>query len=233
MQPEMIRSPLFTEMPSDSVKFTSVLVSLILSVFFVASIFVLEDRKSIRGFVLDKEECQQEPEQEQEPDAEVEAEEQNIEEIPMAVSPLQRMCSHGCCPLNESLERYYERFPTYLLQDRAAYLTQQREKLEREYATAQAEFHVAKERFSTASQAYAHVMRTCEKLNEMAESRSIEENIQSHSIEDMYSMLAAVHHWKPFPYAPNGLYPYQKALWEKALLKEIYSHGMQQQQRAV
>jgi hypothetical protein len=70
-------------------------------------------------------------------------------------------------------------------------------------------------------------MRTCEKLTEMAESRSIEENIQTHSIEDMYTMLAAVHQWKPFPYAPDGLYPYQKALWEKALLKEIYSHGMQ------
>jgi len=232
MHPEMIRSPpLFTDMPSDSVKFTSVLISLVLSVFFVASIFVLEDRKSMRGFVLDKEECQQEPDADAE--AEVEAEEQNTEEIPMAQSPLQRMCSHGCCPLNESLESYYQRFPTYLLQDRASCLTQQRDTLERQYANAQAEFHVAKERFATASQEYAHVMRTCEKLNEMAESRSIEENIQSHSIEDMYIMLAAVHHWKPFPYAPNGLYPYQKALWEKALLKEIYSHGQLLQQRAV
>lgn len=224
MNTEMIRSPLFTEMPSDSVKFTSALVALILSVSFVASIFVLEDRKSVWGFALDK----QEPaEAEQEADAEAEAEEQNIEEIPMAPSPLQRMCCHGCCPLNESLETYYQRFPTYLLQDRVSYLTQERDRLERQYANAQADFQVAKERFATATQEYAHVMRTCEKLSEMAESRSIEENIQTHSIEDMYTMLAAVHHWKPFPYAPNGLYPYQKVLWEKALLKEIYSHGME------
>ena len=227
----MSSSPILTNsMPSEGTKLLAALVTALVSASLVASIFLLEDRKSVWGFVLDK----NLPEQEaadavaaEDAEPEVSDGEVSMCDIPMEEMPsvIERMCQHGCCSLRESLEHYYDKFSTSALTERASYIATQLELAGDSYTNAKIEYTLAKEKFSQASDTFSHLMKTSEKLNELCESRTIHENLKGHTRPEMYSMLAAVHQWKTFQYAPDGMYPYQKELWEKALLKEIYSYG--------
>jgi len=218
----MSSSPILTNtMPSESTKIIAALVTAFVSASLVASIFLLEDRKSVWGFVLDKnlpEETAASPPAEPEL-AEVPMEETNT-------SVLQRMCQYGCCPFNEPLVSYYDKFITPALNDRASYITEQLEFAAENYTAAKMEYTLAKEKFSLATDAFSHLMKSSEKLNELCESRTMHEKLKGHTLEEMYMMLAAVHQWKAFQYAPDGIYPYQKELWEKAILKEIYTYNV-------
>jgi hypothetical protein len=221
----MSSSPILTNtMPSESTKILAALVTAIVSASLVASIFLLEDRKSVWGFVLDK----NLPEESAAP-ADAPAHEQELAEVPMEetnTSVLQRMCQYGCCPFNEPLVSYYDKFTTPALNDRASYITEQLEFAAENYTAAKMEYTLAKEKFSLATDAFSHLMKTSEKLNELCESRTMHEKLKGHTLDEMYMMLAAVHQWKAFQYAPDGIYPYQKELWEKAILKEIYTYNV-------
>jgi len=206
-------APTVENMPSDAAKFASAVISLTLSVLMLLSIFLLNDRKTNIRTIRDKDESDDD------------TEEVEPSDIPMAEnqnSVLQRMCEYSCCPRTQHFAAYYEAFDTDALDERRDYISTQREYVGQEYTKAKDMFTLAKENFALVTGAYKHLIESSEKLNEICETREMHENLQGHSVEEMYAMLAAVHHWKPFVYAPNGLYPYQKELWEKALLKEIY-----------
>lgn len=222
-----------TPMPSDAAKFASAAISIVVSVALIWSIFVVEDRKTIREFITDKKESEDDSEDEDEsndesedeeqapPDEEQDAEEVEPEEIPMG-QPLRRMCEFGCCPYGESLASYYSGFSTTALEERKDYCAKQRDLIGDEYAKAKDAYYFAKENFAAMTNAYNHVINSAEKVNELYEMRQMDDKLNGHTKEEMYSMLAAVHQWKAFCYAPEGLYPYQKDLWEKVLLKKIY-----------
>jgi len=216
-----------TPMPSDAAKFASAAISIVVSVALIWSIFVLEDRKTIREFITDKKESEDDSEDEDEdeeqapPDEEQDAEEVEPEEIPMG-QPLRRMCEFGCCPYGESLSSYYSGFSIMALEERKDYCAKQRDLIGDEYAKAKDAYYFAKENFAAMTSAYNHVINSAEKVNELYEMRQMDDKLTGHTKEEMYSMLAAVHQWKAFCYAPEGLYPYQKELWEKVLLKKIY-----------
>jgi hypothetical protein len=204
-------------MPSDAAKFASAVISLCLSLLMLLSIFLLHDMNTNIRTIRDKDESESDDD----------TEEVEPSDIPMAEnqnSVLQRMCEYGCCPRTQHFTAYYEAFDTDALHERKDYISTQREYIAQEYTKAKDMFTLAKENFALVTQAYKHLIESSEKLNEVCETREIRENLQGHSVEEMYAMLAAVHHWKPFVYAPTGLYPYQKELWENALLKEIYQN---------
>ncbi len=207
-------------MPSEAAKLGSALVSLVVSVALIWSLCVFENKKSIREFITDKKDPEPEPQSESESDDE-QAEEVEPEEIPMG-EPLRRMCEFGCCPYGESLPSYYSRFTTRALQERKEESAKQRDFTGEEYSKAKDAYYFAKENFAAVTNAYNHVINSAEKINELYEMRVMDEQLDGHTKEELYSMLSAVHQWKAFTYAPEGLYPYQKELWEKVLLKRIY-----------
>jgi hypothetical protein len=236
-----------TTMPSDAAKFSSALISLVVSATLIWSLFVFENKKSLREFITDKKDPEeqdqdqdqdhdqdqdqdqdhdhdqdqdQDHDQDQEQDQEVE--EVETEEIPMG-EPLRRMCDFGCCPYGVSLPSYYNRFTTSALKDRKEECVKQRDFTGEEYSRAKDAYYFAKENFAAVTQAYNHVINSTEKINELYEMRVMDEQLDGHTKPEMYSMLAAVHQWKAFMYAPDGLYPYQKELWEKVLMKRIYT----------
>jgi hypothetical protein len=215
-----------TTMPSDLAKLGSALMSLAVSAALIWSLCVFENKKSISEFITDKKdpepEQEQEQEQEEEQEQEQEVEEVETEEIPMG-EPLRRMCEFGCCPYGVSLSSYYNRFTTRALQERKEECAKQRDFTGEEYSRAKDAYYFAKENFAAVTNAYNHIINSAEKINELYEMRVMDEQLDGHTKEEMYSMLAAVHQWKAFTYAPEGLYPYQKELWEKVLLKRIYA----------
>ena len=208
-------------MPSDAAKLASALISLAVSVALVWSIFTVENRKSMSEFITDKKDPEEESEDEDEGQ---DAEEVEPEEIPMG-EPLRRMCEFGCCPYGESLTSYYSKFTTPALEERKEDCAKQRDLIGEEYAKAKEAYYFAKENFAAMSNAFNHVINSAEKVNELYEMRQMQDQLDGHTKEEMYSMLAAVHQWKAFCYAPEGLYPYQKELWEKVLLKTIYTES--------
>jgi hypothetical protein len=218
-------------MPSEAAKLASAFIGLAVSVALVWSIFVIEDRKTIREFITDKKEPESEDEseseyeyeEEQEQDQEEAAKEVEPEEIPMG-EPLRRMCDFGCCPYGESLTSYYNKFTTPALAERKSDCDKQRDFTGEEYAKAKEAYYFAKENLAAVTHAYNHVINSADKVNEIYEMRVMDDQLDGHTKEDMYSMLAAVHQWKAFDYAPQGLFPYQKELWEKVLLKKIYTN---------
>jgi len=210
-------------MPSDAAKLASALISLVVSVSLVWSIFTVENRKSVREFITDKKDPEDEDDEESEEESQPEAEEVEPEEIPMG-EPLRRMCDFGCCPYGESLTSYYSRFSTSALEERKNQCNTQRDFTGEEYNKAKEAYYFAKENFAAVTNAYNHVINSAEKVNELYEMRVMHHQLEGHTKEEMYSMLAAVHQWKSFCYAPEGLYPYQKELWEKVLLKKIYNN---------
>jgi len=213
-----------TPMPSDAAKLASAFISLAVSVALVWSIFTVENRKSMSEFITDKKDPEEDSDDESEAEAEAEAqapEEFEPEEIPMG-EPLRRMCDFGCCPYGESLDTYYNRFPTHALAERKEDCDRQRDFTGEEYAKAKDAYYFAKENLAAVTNAYNHVINSAEKVNELYEMRVMQDRLDGHTRDELYQMLAAVHQWKAFTYAPEGLYPYQKALWEKVLLRELY-----------
>lgn len=210
--------------PSEAAKLGSVLISMVVSVGLIWSLFVVEKRNSLSEFITDKKDPQPdpEPEDESEDEAESEPEEVETEEIPMG-EPLRRMCEFGCCPYGESLSSYYRRFTTRALEERKDECAKQRDVTGEEYSRAKDAYYFAKENFAAVTNAYNHVINSSEKINELYEMRVMDEQLDGHTKPELYSMLSAVHQWKAFAYAPEGLYPYQKELWEKVLLKRIYT----------
>ena len=211
-------------MPSDAAKLASAFIGLAVSVALVWSIFTVEDRKSIREFITDKKdpESDDEPEDESEESQEEGAKEVEPEEIPMS-EPLRRMCDFGCCPYGESLTSYYSKFTTPALAERKSDCDKQRDFTGEEYAKAKEAYYFAKENLAAVTNAYNHVINSADKVNELYEMRVMDDQLDGHTKEDLYQMLAAVHQWKAFEYAPQGLFPYQKELWEKVLLNKIYT----------
>ena len=217
-----------TTMPSDLAKLGSALMSMVVSGLLIWSLCVFENKKSIREFITDKKDPEPEPEPESEQESESEgqesgeqAEEVEPEEIPMG-EPLRRMCEFGCCPYGESLPSYYSRFTTRALQERKEESAKQRDFTGEEYSKAKDAYYFAKENFAAVTNAYNHIINSAEKINDLYEMRVMDEQLDGHTKEELYSMLSAVHQWKSFAYAPEGLYPYQKELWEKVLMKRIY-----------
>lgn len=207
--------------PSDAAKIGSALMSLAVSVALIWSLCVFENKKSLSEFITDKKDPEPEPEeQDQEEDQEVE--EVETEEIPMG-EPLRRMCDFGCCPYGVSLPSYYNRFTTSALKERKEESAKQRDVTGEEYSRAKDAYYFAKENFAAVTNAYNHVINSAEKINELYEMRLMDEQLDGHTKPELYSMLSAVHQWKAFTYAPEGLYPYQKELWEKVLMKRIYT----------
>jgi hypothetical protein len=212
-------------MPSDAAKIGSTLMTLAFSLGLIWSLCVFEKRKSLSEFITDKkdpesdDESEEDEEQEQEQE---EAEEVETEEIPMG-EPLRRMCEFGCCPYGEPLSSYYSRFTTRALEERKEESAKQRNFTGEEYSKAKDAYYFAKENFAAVTHAYNHIINSAERINELYEMRVMDEQLDGHTKPEMYSMLAAVHQWKAFAYAPEGLYPYQKELWEKVLLKRIYA----------
>lgn len=218
-----------TTMPSDLAKLGSALMSMVVSGLLIWSLCVFENKKSIREFITDKKDPEPEPEPESEQESESEgqesgeqAEEVEPEEIPMG-EPLRRMCDFGCCPYGVSLPSYYNRFTTSALKERKEESAKQRDVTGEEYSRAKDAYYFAKENFAAVTNAYNHVINSAEKINELYEMRLMDEQLDGHTKPELYSMLAAVHQWKAFTYAPEGLYPYQKELWEKVLMKRIYT----------
>ena len=213
-------------MPSDAAKLASALISLAVSVALVWSIFTVESRKSMSEFITDKKDPEEESDDDDEDDDEHEAqspEEVEPEEIPMG-EPLRRMCEFGCCPYGEPLPSYYSKFTTSALEERKNDCAKQRDFIGHEYTKAKDAYYFAKENYAALSNAYNHVINSAEKVNELYEMRLMQDQLDGHTKEELYQMLAAVHQWKAFCYAPEGLYPYQKELWEKVLLKELYKN---------
>lgn len=216
--------------PTEAAKLASALMSLVISAGLLWSIFVMEKRTSISEFITDKKDTPvqdegdyDEKEDEQEDD---EIEEVKTEDIPMQTAMIvRRMCDIGCCPRGEKIESYYSRFSYGELYERCVDVAEKCEEIEREYVRSREALELAKDNFAHVSAAYSHILASSEKLKELAEMRHMHSQLEGHSKEDMYMMLAAVHQWKSFQYAPEGLYPYQKDLWEKVLLKELYAQA--------
>ena len=203
--------------PSEGAKFASALISLVVSAGLLWSIFTMEKRSSIMEFITDKKD------EESESESEDEVEEVETEDIPMKEAlVVRRMCDIGCCPRGEKFEAYYSRFSYGELYQRCNDAAEKCEEIEREYVRLREELYFAKENFASVSTSYSHILASSEKLKELPEMRHMESQLEGHSKEEMYMMLSAVHQWKAFQYAPDGLYPYQKNLWEKVLLNEIY-----------
>ena len=210
-------------MPSDAAKLASALISLAVSVALVWSIFTVENRKSMSEFITDKKDPEEESDDDESEGEGQSPEEVEPEEIPMG-EPLRRMCEFGCCPYGESLPSYYSKFATSALEERKNHCAKQRDFIGDEYTKAKDAYYFAKENYAALSKAYNHVINSAEKVNELYEMRVMQDQLDGHPKEDLYQMLAAVHQWKAFCYAPEGLYPYQKELWEKVLLKKLYKN---------
>ena len=208
--------------PSDAAKIGSALMSLAVSVALIWSLCVFENKKSLSEFITDKKDPEPEPEDDQDQEEDQEVEEVETEEIPMG-EPLRRMCDFGCCPYGVSLPSYYNRFTTCALKERKEESAKQRDVTGEEYSRAKDAYYFAKENFAAVTNAYNHVINSAEKINELYEMRLMDEQLDGHTKPELYSMLSAVHQWKAFMYAPEGLYPYQKELWEKVLMKRIYT----------
>jgi hypothetical protein len=208
--------------PSDAAKIGSALVSLVVSVALIWSLCVFEKRNSLSEFITDKKDPQESEQEQEQEDEDDEVEEVETEEIPMG-EPLRRMCEFGCCPYGEPLPSYYRRFTTRALEERKEECAKQRDVTGDEYSRAKDAYYFAKENFAAVTNAYNHIINSSEKINELYEMRVMDEQLDGHTKPELYSMLSAVHQWKSFAYAPEGLYPYQKELWEKVLLKRIYT----------
>jgi hypothetical protein len=216
--------------PTEAAKLASALISLVVSAGLLWSIFVIEKRSSLTEYVTDKKHPQPEPEQEQEQEQEQEGdvlpEEVEPEDIPVQDAlTVRRMCDIGCCPRGEKFDAYYSRFSYGELVERCNEAMDKCAEIEDVYVRAREVLRVAKEDFDAVSSAYTHILTSSEKLRDLTEMRRMHSQLQGHSKEDMFAMLSAVHQWKSFAYAPDGMYPYQKDLWEKVLLKEIYARA--------
>ena len=178
---------------------------------------------TIGDCIVDKSAPKPQPEPQPEHEAEDVPETQNT-------LALNRMCSYWCCPLAESLDTYYGRFSTDSLEERKEFITHKCDSYADIYTKAKDEYTKAKETLTNVSTTYSHLMKSSEKLNELYELRTMSDKLLDNTVEELYQILAAVHTWKPFIHAPEGLYPYQKPLWEKAILKEIYERNVEPQE---
>ena len=213
--------------PTEAAKLASALITMVVSVGLLWSIFVIEKRSSLTEFITDKKDAsassalEQEQEQEQEQPEEVE-----VEDIPIqSAMVVRRMCDIGCCPRGEKFDTYYSRFSYGELYERCNEVAEKCEEIEQDYVRAREVLEAAQVNFAHVSAAYSHILKSSEELRHLTEMRHMHSQLEGHSKEDMYLMLAAVHQWRSFAYAPDGLYPYQKELWEKVLMKEIYNQA--------
>uniref|UniRef100_A0A6C0LAL7 Uncharacterized protein n=1 Tax=viral metagenome TaxID=1070528 RepID=A0A6C0LAL7_9ZZZZ len=198
--------------------FANVLTFLI-CVMFLASIHVLSGREYVFKPNATKEIEEQDPEEEQEEEEEQEQEqEQEQEEKP---TPLTRMCRFGCCPLNQTMDAYYESFTDEAIYHRKAYVDSMYEDVERDYMEAKKNFSDAQVQLNQAHAAYVHLITSSEKMASLDKERSMQAKLADATVEDMYGMLSAVHKWKPFVHSPNGMYPEEKVMWEKVLWNQI------------
>ncbi len=199
---------------------------IIFSMSFLLFIYSLGEYATIGDCIVDKK-ATPEAEHEAEPEAEPEA-----DDVPESQNSLvlSRMCSYGCCPLNESLDTYYGRFSTDSLEERKEFIVHKCDSYADVYTKAKDEYYRAKEALTRATTTYSHLVKSSEKLNELYELRTMSDTLEENTVEEMYQILAAVHTWKPFVHAPDGLYPYQKPLWEKAILKSIYERCVETQE---
>ena len=195
---------------------------IIFSMSFLLFIYSLGEYATIGDCIVDKK-ATPEAEDEPEPEADEVPETQNT-------LALNRMCSYGCCPLNESLDTYYGRFSTDSLEERKEFIVYKCDSYADVYTKAKDEYYRAKEALTRATTTYSHLVKSSEKLNELYELRTMSDTLEENTVEEMYQILAAVHTWKPFVHAPDGLYPYQKPLWEKAILKSIYERCVETQE---
>lgn len=209
--------------PTEAAKLASALITFVVSAGLLWSIFVIEKRSTLAEFITDKKE---EAESDEAYEAEAEPEEVEVEDIPMETPMVvRRMCDIGCCPRGEKFDEFYSRFSYGELYERCNDVAEKCEEIEREYVHAREVLEAAKDNFTAVSNAYSHIVTSSEKLRHLTEMRHMHSQLEGHTKEEMYMMLAAVHQWQSFQYAPDGLYPYQKDLWEKVLLKEIYSQA--------
>jgi hypothetical protein len=183
------------------------LLIIMMSASIIATICMIEKRSSLAELVVDKKYS--------DPQESVDTEE--------SPSALHRMCSHGCCPLGQKFEDYYNTFPLSALKERNDSLMQECNMLSDEYTLVKEAYNEAKDNYNRVHKNLAHMIKSSEKLDTVYESRVIAEKVGSHNVDELYDMLSAVHQWKPFEYAPEGLYPHQKTLWETVLLNEIYT----------
>lgn len=214
--------PLLPRHRGDTEQALSAFLIVIFSMSFLLFIYSMGEYATIGDCIVDKSAPKPKPEPEPESDAEPEETQDSL--------VLHRMCAHGCCPLGESLDTYYGRFSTESLEERKEFVVQSCDSYADVYTKAKDNYYRAKEALSRATTTYSHLVKSSEKLNELYELRTMSDKLLDNTVEELYQILAAVHTWKPFVYAPEGLYPYQKPLWEKAILKEIYERNVEPQE---
>lgn len=202
----------------DTEQALSAFLVIIFSMSFLLFIYSMGEYATIGECITDKK-----------PAPEPEHESDDVPETPNSLV-LSRMCSYGCCPLNESLDTYYARFSTDSLEERKEFIVHKCDSYADIYTKAKDEYHRAKDALTHASTTYSHLVKSSEKLSELYELRTMSDTLEENTVEELYQILAAVHSWKPFVHAPDGLYPYQKPLWEKAILKSIYERCVETQE---
>ena len=195
--------------------FANVLTFLI-CIMFLASIHVLSGREYVFKQNASELEEEQEPEE-----VEEDQEEQQQEQEEEKPTPLTRMCRFGCCPLNQTMDAYYESFTDDAIYHRKAYVDSMYEDVERDYMQAKKNFSDAQAALNQAHAAYVHLITSSEKMASLDKERSMHAKLKDASVEDMYGMLSAVHKWKPFVHSPDGMYPEEKVMWEKVLWNQI------------
>jgi hypothetical protein len=214
-----------TTMPSDAAKIGSALMSLAVSVALIWSLCVFENKKSLSEFITDKKDPEPEPEPEeddQEEDQDQEVEEVETEEIPMG-EPLRRMCDFGCCPYGVSLPSYYNRFTTCAL--RRGRRSLQSSATSRARSTLGQRMHITLPRRTLRLLPMLTITSLTPLRRSMSYTRCELWMSSSTAIRSLSCTLCSPPSTsgRAFMYAPDGLYPYQKELWEKVLMKRIYT----------
>jgi hypothetical protein len=150
-----------------------------------------------------------EPEPEPEPEAEAEAE----------VKP--QTCANECCPIGQSFKTYYASFSDEDLEEKRLSLLSQCDEVGNEYRKAKEELAGLVKRVEHGKMRSTHLISSYERIEEICQLRAVRDKLKHHSLAEIHNMHDAIEKWKPFEYAPEGLYPFQKDIWQTAIVDEI------------
>ena len=193
----------------------------------LVSILVLEKRTYVFGSSR-KNSSQEDDDDSEEAEDAAEAEDADLTPKPDAdeeAKPMTRMCAFGCCPLKYNTELYYSTFTNEALTERKSSVREQCNAYDAIYKKAYEANLEASEHLQKVTSAYKHLVFSAETVEKVYDMRCMYMKVAHHTLDELYLMLSAIRQWKGFQYAPNGMYPEEKQMWENVVWKRIEELG--------